>query len=407
MKSLNDFVLHLKNRKFKPLMLGGMGVDISTTELALAFANRGAIGHISDALSPAVADKNFKTSFVKERLKKYKFNKDNEDKSCEQFDLDSIKKAQKMHVKDAMARKTGTGAIFINCMEKLTMNNPVDTLKARLESALDAGIDGITLSAGLHMNSFNLIKNHKRFNDAILGIIVSSVRALKIFLKRAQAVSRLPDYVVVEGPKAGGHLGFGLNNWMDFDLKKITQEILDYLKDLKLSIPIIPAGGIFTGSDAVKYMEIGASAVQVATRFTITKECGLPYKAKQAYFNVKKEDIVVNGISPTGYPMRMLSNSPVIGSGIAPNCESYGYVLDKNGKCSYIDAYNRAKKNTKTGEKISVQDKMCICTQMRKYNVWTCGATAFKLKQTVKKNSDGVYPLPSADSVIDDYLYAK
>ncbi|RLA08663.1 MAG: nitronate monooxygenase [Gammaproteobacteria bacterium] len=406
MKCLNDFVLKLKNKEFAPLMLGGMGVDISTADLAVAFANNGAIGHISDALTTAVADKNFKTTFVRDRLKKFKFNKDNDDKNIEQFDLDDIRRAQKMHVKDAMSAKKGNGGIFINCMEKLTMNNPRDTLKARLESALDAGIDGITLSAGLHMNSLNLIKNHPRFNDAILGIIVSSTRALKIFLKKAQIVSRLPDFIVVEGPKAGGHLGFGMD-WADFNLKKITQEVIDYLKNLKLSIPIIPAGGIFNGKQAVEYMNMGCSAVQVATRFTVSVESGLPDKAKQAYFTAKKEDIIVNYLSPTGYPMRMLKQSPVIGSGLAPNCESYGYLLDK-GRCSYIDSYNKTKSELKNPtDKVVVTDKMCICTQMRKYNVWTCGVNTYKLKKTSKQDQNGNYILPPAKEIIDEYLYSK
>jgi hypothetical protein len=68
--------------------------------------------------------------------------------------------------------------------------------------------------------------------------------------------------------------------------------------------------------------------VQVATRFTVTKECGLPDKVKQEYFKASEDDIIVNGVSPTGYPMRMLKNTPAIGAGIRPGCESYGYLLD-------------------------------------------------------------------------------
>ncbi len=81
--------------------------------------------------------------------------------------------------------------------------------------------------------------------------------------------------------------------------------------------------------------------MQVATRFTVTKECGLPDKIKQEYFKANEEDIEVNTISPTGYPMRMLKSSPAIGAGIRPNCEAYGYLLDGKGNCAYITAYNR------------------------------------------------------------------
>jgi nitronate monooxygenase len=88
-------------------------------------------------------------------------------------------------------------------------------------------------------------------------------------------------------------------------------------------------------------MEMGAAAVQVATRFTVTRECGLPDDIKQEYFKANEDDIEVNQISPTGYPMRMIKSQPGIGDGIRPNCEAYGYLLDANGKCAYITAYNR------------------------------------------------------------------
>ena len=155
------------------------------------------------------------------------------------------------------------------------------------------------------------------FADVKLGIIVSSVRALQIFLRRNAKLNRLPDYVVVEGPLAGGHLGFGLD-WAKYDLKTIVGEIIEYLKAEKLEIPLIAAGGVFTGSDAVSFMEQGVGGVQVATRFTISKECGLPDKAKQAYLSANEDDIEVNLVSPTGYPMRMLRKHRQSGSVCVP-----------------------------------------------------------------------------------------
>ena len=145
------------------------------------------------------------------------------------FDLELLGEAQRIHVGKTMESKKGGGAIFINCMEKLSMNGPRETLKVRLDKALDAGIDGITLSAGLHLGSVELIKEHPRFNDVMLGIIVSSVRALRPFLKRASRVDRKPDYIIVEGPKAGGHLGFGMD-WKDYDLRSIYMEVLQFIK---------------------------------------------------------------------------------------------------------------------------------------------------------------------------------
>ena len=304
-----------------------------------------------------------------------------------------------------MQAKRGDGMIFINCMEKLTMNAPRETLQVRLNSALDAGIDGITLSAGLHLGSFALMAENRRFRDAKLGIIVSSVRALQLFLRKTARLNRLPDFVVIEGPLAGGHLGFGMD-WAQYDLATIVAEIAQYLKTEQLDIPLIAAGGIFTGSDGVRFLENGAAAIQVATRFTVARECGLPSKVKQEYFKASEEDILVNQISPTGYPMRMLRNTPAIGSGIRPNCEAYGYLLDGNGSCAYIVAYNEQIALHPDGKNISVKDKTCLCTHMRNYNCWTCGSTTYRLKDTTRRLADGSYQELSAEHIFRDYQYS-
>jgi nitronate monooxygenase len=290
-------------------------------------------------------------------------------------------------------------------MEKLTMNAPKETLRVRMSAAMDAGIDGITLSAGLHLGSFALIEDHPRFRDVKLGIIVSSVRALQIFLKKNARLNRLPDYIVVEGPLAGGHLGFGMD-WAEYDLATIFVEIRDWLAEQNLSIPLIPAGGIFTGSDATGFLAQGAAAVQVATRFTVTHECGLPDNVKQEYFKASEEDIVVNTISPTGYPMRMLKSSPAIGDGIRPNCEAYGYLLDANGNCQYIDAYNREVALHPDAKKIRVWDKTCLCTQMRNFDCWTCGQATYRLKDTTVRQANGDYQLLTAEHVFHDYQFS-
>ena len=380
-----------------------MGVDISATGLALAAARVGAIGHISDAMLPTVVDQERHTTFVRNKLQKYKYNVASSDKSMVQFDLKDLAEATQLHVASVMEAKKGPGLVFINCMEKLTMNNPAGTLKIRLESAMDAGIDGITLSAGLHLGTFALIEEHPRFHDVKLGIIVSSVRALKLLLKKVSRIRRLPDYVIVEGPLAGGHLGFGMD-WADYDLKDIAAEVVAFLACEGFDIPVIAAGGVFTGSDAVEYIELGCAGVQCATRFTITKECGLPDSVKQEYFQSVEEDIVVNTISPTGYPMRMLRQSPAIGSGIRPNCEAYGYLLDRDGRCAYIDAYNAALAENPVKPK--VLDKTCLCTAMRRFKIWTCGHNAYRLKDTANRLADGTYELPSAEHVLNDYLYS-
>jgi nitronate monooxygenase len=403
MKRVDDFRLRLGNKDYVPIMIGGMGVDISTSELALEAARLGGIGHISDAMVQDVSDRKFDTSFVKEKTKLYKFNINNMDKAVVQFDLARLAEATKLHVGATMAAKQGEGLIFVNCMEKLTMNAPKETLRTRLSSALDAGIDGITMSAGLHLGSFELIKDHPRFRDAKLGIIVSSVRALQLFLRKVSRLERLPDYVIVEGPLAGGHLGFGLD-WAEYDLHTIMDEIHAYMRTEQLNIPLIAAGGVFTGSDAVGFLEKGAGGVQVATRFTVTHECGLPDDVKQEYFKASEEDIVVNGISPTGYPMRMLKSTPAIGSGIRPGCESYGYLLDATGNCAYINSYNREVLANPESKQVVVMDKTCLCTHMRNFKCWTCGQYTYRLKDTSHKLADGSYQILSAEHVFNDYL---
>ncbi|MBW7900421.1 MAG: nitronate monooxygenase [Rhodocyclaceae bacterium] len=405
MKRVDDFRLRFGRRELVPIMIGGMGVDISTTDLALEAARLGGIGHISDAMINTVADRRYQTKFVKDKLKQYKFNVENADKAVVKFDLGTVEEATRLHVRSAMDRKRGDGMVFINCMEKLTMNAPKETLRVRLSAALDAGIDGITLAAGLHLGSLALIEDHPRFRDAKIGIIVSSVRALQLFLKKSARLDRLPDFVVVEGPLAGGHLGFGMD-WAQYDLATIVVEVLQYLKDEKLDIPVIPAGGIFTGSDAVGFLEAGAAAVQVATRFTVAKECGLPEKVQQEYFRAGEEDIEVNQISPTGYPMRMLRNSPAIGSGIRPNCEAYGYLLDANGKCAYITSYNREVAAHPDARRVSVMDKTCLCTHMRNFDCWTCGHYTYRLKDTTRQRADGSYQVLSAEHIFSDYQFS-
>ncbi|MBX3647064.1 MAG: nitronate monooxygenase [Rhodocyclaceae bacterium] len=407
MKCVDDFRLRFGKRELVPIMIGGMGVDISTAELALEAARLGGIGHISDAMIKTVSDRRFDTKFVSAKQKSYKSNVANVDKSTVQFDLGDVAEATRLHVGRTMEAKRGEGLIFINCMEKLTMNAPKETLRVRLASALDAGIDGITLAAGLHLGSFALMEDHPRFRDARLGIIVSSLRALQLFLRKSARTGRLPDYVVVEGPLAGGHLGFGLEDWMKHDLRVITSDILDYLRQEKLDIPVIPAGGIFTGTDAVSYLESGSAAVQVATRFTVAEECGLPAKVQQEYFKASEADIEVNGISPTGYPMRMLKNSPAIGAGIRPNCEAYGYLLDTNGHCAYIDAYYRELALHPGAKKLEVWDKTCLCTHMRNFDCWTCGHYTYRLKDTSRKLEDGSYQLLSAEHIFRDYQFSK
>lgn len=402
---LDNYRLRLGNLELKPIVMGGMGVNISTKALALEIARLGGIGHVSDAMLPDVVDRLYGTHATADKAKKYKAFAGLDPKPDMRFDDEAVARATRIYVDDVMRGKTGSGLVFINCMEKLTMNDGHDTLKARLNAALDAGIDGISLSAGLHTGSFAMMEDNPRFRDAKLGIVVSSARALNIFLRRTAKTNRLPDFVVVEGPLAGGHLGFSLEGWKTADLGAIVLEVLEYLKEKNLDIPVIAGGGVFTGSDAVRLMGLGIQGVQVATRFTIARESGIPHPIKQMYFRSKKDEVVVNGISPTGYPMRMLSNSPAINSDQKPQCEAYGYMLD-HGDCQYLKVYREAAAAHPEERRHHIPEKTCLCLQMRNYKLWTCGATAWRLKETSVQLPDGVWYEPPAEHIFNDYLYS-
>lgn len=209
MQCLDDFRLSFKGREFLPLMVGGMGTNISTANLVLAIEKLGGMAHLSDAMLPDVADREIGTHFTKEKTIRFKSMIQEADKTEEKFNLEALSRVSKQYFADVMEKATGKGLVLVNCMEKLTMNDPIATLKARLNAALDAGVDGITMSAGLHLSSMKLMQENPRFNDALFGLVVSSARALNLFLKRTASLGRKLDYVVVEGPLAGGHLGFG------------------------------------------------------------------------------------------------------------------------------------------------------------------------------------------------------
>ena len=401
---VDNYRWQLGRLELVPIVIGGMGVDISTSELALTACRLGGVGHISDAMVQHVSDRKYDTHFTKAKSEKHRGTRDGIDKTTVKFDLEHLRQAQLNHVRHTMDRKQGPGAIFINVMEKLTMGAPGDTLRARLAGAMDGGIDGITLSAGLHIGSLKLVEDHPRFRDVKIGPIVSSVRALKIFLKGAARLKRMPDYVIVEGPLAGGHLGFG-DDWRDYDLRSIVAEILAFLREEKLDIPVLPAGGIFTGTDAASYLRMGAAAVQVATRFTITEECGLPARVKQDYARAREEDLVVSGVSPTGYPIRLLSYSPCFDSNIKPQCEAFGYLLSREGTCAYLDAYDATPVDEK-GHKLPVQGKVCLCYHFSKFNCYTCGHYVYRLKDTTHRLADGRYQILTATHVFRDYQFS-
>ena len=221
-------------------------------------------------------------------------------------------------------------------------------------------------------------------------------------MRKSAKTGRLPDYVVVEGPLAGGHLGFGAD-WQRFSLADIVRDVKGWMHENALRIPVIAAGGVFTGTDGVRMItEAGADGIQAATRFAVTRESGLPDAVKQRYFDARAEDIEVNGISPTGYPMRMLKSSPAINAALKPQCAAYGYMLDHGG-CAYLKAWREAEAAGTAQD--GIREKTCLCAQMRSSRVWTLGANGARLAEAGKRDASGRWVLPSTAEVFDDYRF--
>jgi len=156
----------------------------------------------------------------------------------------------------------------------------------------------------------------------------------------------------------------------------------------------------------VAFLRAGAGAVQVATRFAVSQEAGLPAKTKQRYFQANKDDVVVSSVSPTGYPLRMLVMSPCLNSNIEPQCGPFGYALGGDGKCAYLDAYEATAVGRK-GRKLAVRDKICLCYHFSKNNCYTCGHYVYRLKDTTNKLADGSYQIPSAEHIFKDYQFSR
>ena len=264
----------------KPIIQGGMGVGISLSGLASAVANEGGVGVIS-SVALGVLDRDNQMKFREANI---------------HFLRKEIRKAKKL----------SNGVIGLNIMVAMS---DYDNL---LECAIEEEVDIVFLGAGLPLRfpkSFSLDKIKTQIVP-----IVSSARATQlIFQYWEKNFGRIPDAVVVEGPLAGGHLGFKIHQIddPDFTLEKIIPEVIaviqTYEEHLKKEIPVIAAGGIFTGADIAKYLEMGAKGVQMATRFVATHECDASDEFKQSYINCKKDDITIIE-SPVGLPGRAIRN---------------------------------------------------------------------------------------------------
>ena len=263
-----------------PVIQGGMGIGVSLSGLAAAVANEGGVGVISSA-GLGLLYKAFSENFLEASIHGLK---------------EEIRKA----------REKTRGVIGVNVM--VAMTNFIDMIKTSIAEKVDVIIAG----AGLPLDLPSFLKK-----DSITKLIpiVSSARAIRIICEKWKAgYDYLPDAVIVEGPKAGGHLGFkeeqiGDNN---YSLEKLVPEIVNELKPFEekynKSIPVIAAGGIYTGEDIKRIMQLGASGVQMATRFVTTDECDASQGFKQAYIDASEGDIEIIK-SPVGMPGRAIFSS--------------------------------------------------------------------------------------------------
>lgn len=263
-----------------PIIQGGMGVGVSMHNLAGNVAKEGGIGIISTA-DIGYQDEEFNKEPMKANLKAIG---------------NEIEKARKIAPK---------GIIGVNIM--VALNNYAEIVKECVKNKIDLIISG----AGLPKDLPSFVKGTK----TKIAPIVSSGRAAKLISKVWMSkYNYVPDMIVIEGPEAGGHLGFKPEELTPENkpkLEDITKDVLKEVKEIEnetgKEIPVVVAGGIFNGKDIAKFIKLGAKGVQIASRFVATKECDASEEFKQAYVNAKKEDIKIIK-SPVGMPGRAIRN---------------------------------------------------------------------------------------------------
>jgi nitronate monooxygenase len=263
-----------------PIIQGGMGVGISLSSLASAVANEGGIGVIACAM-PGIHEPDIFTDSVRANLRVLKR---------------EIRKAKELT----------KGILGVNIMVAMTDFGEL------VKTALKEKIDIIFSGAGLPLDLPGYLTEGVKTK---LVPIVSSGRAAKIICQKWLAkFNYLPDAFVVEGPKAGGHLGFKPEQIDDprYCLENLVTDVIQSVKSFeaenKKTIPVIAAGGVFTGADIHKFLQLGAAGVQMGTRFVATHECDADPAFKQAYVDAREEDLVVIK-SPVGLPGRAIRNA--------------------------------------------------------------------------------------------------
>lgn len=266
-----------------PIIQGGMGVGVSLSGLAAAVANEGGIGVISSA-GIGMLEADFEKNFAEANRRVLQR---------------EIKRAKEMT----------DGVIGVNIL--VAISDFVDLLK----TAVAAGADLLFLGAGLPLKVPEIWPPDEwaKVKTKIVPIVSSSRAAKIIFQSWQKHYNHVPDAVVIEGPLAGGHLGFKKEQIADpeYALDKILPGVISEIKPFEQysgkQIPVIAAGGVYTGADIHKYLQLGAQGVQMATRFVATNECDASEEFKKAYIKCTQEDLVIID-SPVGLPGRAIRN---------------------------------------------------------------------------------------------------
>ena len=264
-----------------PVVQGGMGVGISLSGLASAVANAGGIGIIA-ANSIGMLDPDY---YAKNR------------------DANAIALRREIR----KTREKTSGIIGVNIMVA------VNDFHSLLRVAIEEKVDLVFLGAGLPIRGIP-VEDLRSAGVKVVPIVSSARAAGLVFRSWVKKYEDIPDAVVVEGPKAGGHLGFKEDQIDDADfaleniLPEVVTEIKGYEDEWCRTIPVIAAGGIYTGSDIYNIFKLGAKAVQLGTRFVATHECDADIRFKEAYISCRKDDIKIIK-SPVGMPGRAIGNS--------------------------------------------------------------------------------------------------
>lgn len=267
-----------KKRLKKPLIQGGMGIGVSLSGLAGAVAKEGGAGTIS-AAQIGFLQPEFEQNPVLANLKAME---------------EELQKARKI---------APDGILGFNIM--VAMNH----YETYVRKAVETGADFIVSGAGLPLDLPAMVSD----TDIAIAPIVSSARGAALILKYwEKKYHRYPDFIVIEGPEAGGHLGFSrkqLEEKIDYDMEisEILKLVRVYEKKAERKIPVAVGGGICDKARAEHGFMLGADLIQVASRFITTKECDADSAYKDAYLKAQKEDIVLVS-SPVGMPGRAIRN---------------------------------------------------------------------------------------------------